>query len=171
MAPRLALALLTWLALFALATALLATILSAVGVPEFFRFPRSIADVRKLAVAFDVLLVEAPYRALACFVSVYLWKQTFSIPGSTLLNLLAGAAFGTSHAFALITALTGFGATLCYLLAKRVGGPFVTAYGGERFRAFRDEGTLVAWFATMRRAWSVCVCAVVLRGQGGGGWH
>ena len=47
--------------------------------------------------------------------------QTFAIPGSMLLNLLAGALFGWKIGFALTCVLTATGATFCYLLAKFLG--------------------------------------------------
>ena len=41
------------------------------------------------------------------FGSAYLFKQTFAIPGSVFLNLLAGAIFGLPIGFCLTSVLTG----------------------------------------------------------------
>ena len=61
------------------------------------------------------------YYVLVLFSSAYLFKQTFAIPGSVFLNLLAGAIFGLSFGFCLTCVLTACGATCCYLMAKFVG--------------------------------------------------
>ncbi|KAI3631493.1 hypothetical protein MIR68_010376 [Amoeboaphelidium protococcarum] len=47
----------------------------------------------------------------------YLIKQTFAIPGSGLLNLLAGALFGHLNAWFLVNTLTAVGSTLSYMLS------------------------------------------------------
>lgn len=41
------------------------------------------------------------------YISIYLFKQAFSIPGSVLLNMLSGAMFGDWPGFALVCVLTG----------------------------------------------------------------
>ncbi|KAI9145431.1 snare associated Golgi protein-domain-containing protein [Paraphysoderma sedebokerense] len=56
--------------------------------------------------------------------SFYLTKQMFSIPGSTALNVIAGALYGL-FGFLLVCTLTALGATGCYLLSKFFGGPLI----------------------------------------------
>ena len=58
---------------------------------------------------------------LVLFTSAYLFKQTFAIPGSVFLNLLAGALFGLGLGFPMTCFLTACGATFCYSLAKFAG--------------------------------------------------
>ena len=44
--------------------------------------------------------------------------QTFAVPGSVFLNVLAGAIFGSYSGFMLCCLLTACGASLCYFLAR-----------------------------------------------------
>ena len=55
------------------------------------------------------------------FVIAYLLKQTFAIPGSVLLNVLAGHLYGPDYGFLLTCLLTTLGSTLCYLLSSCLG--------------------------------------------------
>ena len=83
-----------------------------------------------------MVLLSKPFNKLPCsiisddigftyvlvlFTSAYLFKQTFAIPGSVFLNLLAGALFGLGLGFPMTCFLTACGATFCYSLAKFAG--------------------------------------------------
>ena len=74
--------------------------------------------------------------ALLCSLA-YLFKQTFAVPGSVFLNVLAGAIFSTGPGFLLCSSLTAIGATLCYSLARAVGKDAAMDYFPERVERFR----------------------------------
>ncbi|OAV96019.1 hypothetical protein PTTG_26444 [Puccinia triticina 1-1 BBBD Race 1] len=57
------------------------------------------------------------YRVLSSFVLLYLFLQTFSLPGSMYLSILAGAMFGVQVALPLVCMCVGTGAMLCYLMS------------------------------------------------------
>ncbi|EQC30640.1 hypothetical protein SDRG_11695 [Saprolegnia diclina VS20] len=61
------------------------------------------------------------YLSLACFSCVYFIKQTFAIPGSVVLNLLAGVLLPLHVAFPVVCVLTMCGASCCYLLSSTLG--------------------------------------------------
>uniref|UniRef100_A0A8D0HGU3 Transmembrane protein 41A n=1 Tax=Sphenodon punctatus TaxID=8508 RepID=A0A8D0HGU3_SPHPU len=65
---------------------------------------------------------------LLLFCSAYLYKQCFAIPGSSFLNILAGALFGPWMGLLLCSGLTSVGATCCYLLSRTFGKQFVVYY-------------------------------------------
>ena len=88
-------------------------------------FPSTLDELRNLI---DIIDDVDLYKILPLFCAAYLFKQTFAIPGSTLLNLLAGSLFGTTIGFLLTCTLTATGATFCYLLAKLVGREAVEQY-------------------------------------------
>ncbi|OQR92250.1 SNARE associated Golgi protein [Achlya hypogyna] len=71
------------------------------------------------------------YLSLACFSCVYFIKQTFAIPGSVVLNLLAGVLLPLHIAFPVVCFLTMCGASCCYLLSSMLGSR-------ERLVAFTD---------------------------------
>lgn len=62
------------------------------------------------------------------FCSAYLYKQCFAIPGSSFLNVLAGALFGPWLGLLLCCVLTSVGATCCYLLSRIFGKQLVVSY-------------------------------------------
>lgn len=90
---------------------------------EFSKFPASLEDLKALTTVMSSLMDDnAGFSyVLVLFSSAYVFKQTFAIPGSVFLNLLAGAIFGLKFAFPLTCFLTACGATFCYLLAKFAG--------------------------------------------------
>merc|ERR1711936_824943 len=80
-----------------------------------------------------------PEYVLALFSLAYLFKQTFAVPGSVFLNVLAGAIFGSVGGFLLCCTLTALGASFCYMLARAVGKEVVMNYFPERVERFRER--------------------------------
>ena len=97
-------------------------------------FPSSLEDIRSLAGVLGVYRQLHPQYVLLLFSSAYLFKQvhtnlfascslaallqTFAVPGSVFLNVLAGAIFGSYSGFVLCCLLTACGASLCFFLAR-----------------------------------------------------
>jgi hypothetical protein len=90
---------------------------------ELTKFPSSLEDLRSVSkILAGLLNDDVGYSyVLVLFTSAYVFKQTFAIPGSVFLNLLAGAIFGLGLGFPMTCILTATGATFCYLLAKFAG--------------------------------------------------
>ncbi|XP_068277285.1 transmembrane protein 41A isoform X2 [Nyctibius grandis] len=119
------------LLVFAAATAalwLLSARLSAGQARRPLRFPSDLEELRELAEALRDYERQHRGAALALFCAAYLYKQSFAIPGSSLLNVLAGALFGPWMGLVLCSALTSVGATFCYLLSGAFGKQFVIHY-------------------------------------------
>lgn len=90
--------------------------------------PRTLSDVQATSLQLEELLRsswEGYFSVTFVFTILYLWQQAFSIPGSVLLNLLAGYLYGISMGTLLTSFLTAGGATLAYGLAILVGEPFI----------------------------------------------
>ncbi|KAI8997622.1 snare associated Golgi protein-domain-containing protein [Pilobolus umbonatus] len=90
--------------------------------------PRTLEDVQETALQLDELIKStwSGYGSVTFVFSVlYLWQQAFSIPGSVLLNLLAGYLYGITLGSLLTSFLTAGGATLAYGLANLVGEPLI----------------------------------------------
>ncbi|KAM6122357.1 transmembrane protein 41A isoform 2-T2 [Pterocles gutturalis] len=107
---------------------LLSARLSAGQARRPLRFPSDLEELRELAEALRDYERQHRGAALALFCAAYLYKQSFAIPGSSLLNVLAGALFGPWTGLALCSALTSLGATCCYLLSATFGKQFVIHY-------------------------------------------
>nr|CAD2167218.1 unnamed protein product [Meloidogyne enterolobii] len=66
------------------------------------------------------------------FTCIYLYKQTFAIPGSFFMNIIAGAIYGLPIGFLLCSVLTTIGSTLCYLFSELFSREYVLYYFGEK---------------------------------------
>lgn len=90
--------------------------------------PRTLEDVQQTALQLEELINNSwsGYGSVTfVFAVLYLWQQAFSIPGSVLLNLLAGYLYGITMGSILTSLLTAGGATLAYGLAILVGEPLI----------------------------------------------
>ena len=85
---------------------------------KYLRFPSDMTQLRQVSQVLKGLAETMPAYVLLLFSSAYVFKQTFAVPGSVFLNVLAGAVFGLPLGFALCCALTATGATLCCLFAR-----------------------------------------------------
>lgn len=83
--------------------------------------------------------INHPSYVLLLFSAAYIFKQTFAVPGSVFLNLLAGAIYGVWPGFLLCSLLSGCGASLCYLLANAVGADAACYYFPDRIQAFQTK--------------------------------
>jgi uncharacterized membrane protein YdjX (TVP38/TMEM64 family) len=103
------------------------------------KFPGSLEDIRILATVLNTYSTSHPQYVLVLFSLAYLFKQTFAVPGSVFLNVLAGAIFGSVGGFLLCCSLTALGASFCYILARTVGKEVVMNYFPERVDRFRER--------------------------------
>jgi uncharacterized membrane protein YdjX (TVP38/TMEM64 family) len=65
--------------------------------------------------------------------------QTFMIPGTIFMSLLAGALFGVVRGFVLVVLNATAGACSCFFLSKLVGRPLVNWLWPEKLRFFQAE--------------------------------
>jgi uncharacterized membrane protein YdjX (TVP38/TMEM64 family) len=82
----------------------------------------------QLSATLQVLLVYHSTNQLyilGCFVYLYLFLQSFAIPGSAFLSILAGPLFGGIKGFFLAQACATVGSVCCYLLSLGLGSALV----------------------------------------------
>nr|ACE87323.1 transmembrane protein 41A protein [synthetic construct] len=91
-------------------------------------FPSDLAELRELSEVLREYRKEHQAYVFLLFCGAYLYKQGFAIPGSSLLNVLAGALFGPWLGLLLCCVLTSVGATCCYLLSSIFGKQLVVSY-------------------------------------------
>ncbi|XP_068597282.1 transmembrane protein 41A-B-like [Brachionichthys hirsutus] len=92
------------------------------GVQDYrLRFPSDLDELRGLAETLRFYKAEHHGYVLLLFCSAYLYKQSFAIPGSSFLNMLAGAIFGPWEGLVLACLLTTTGSTFCFLLSSAFG--------------------------------------------------
>lgn len=100
-----------------------------------FKLPSNIDDLKELNAALEKIIDSSKPTVILFFSALYILyalpfpcsncclfsKQTFSIPGSALLNVLAGKLFGFVLGFPLICLLTTVGASCCYWMSSLLG--------------------------------------------------
>ena len=74
---------------------------------EHLKFPKDLEELQQLSFALTEYKNHHFTHVYVLFCLAYVYKQSFSIPGSVFLNLLAGHLFGVSVAFPLVCLLTG----------------------------------------------------------------
>ncbi|KAM8860072.1 transmembrane protein 41A-like isoform 2-T2 [Spinachia spinachia] len=89
------------------------------------KFPSDLDELRELAERLKSYKRQHHGYVLLLFCSAYLYKQSFAIPGSSFLNLLAGAIFGPWEGLVLACLLTTVGSTFCFLLSSAFGKQLV----------------------------------------------
>lgn len=126
---------------FSLATGALFLLASSLtekdGTP--LSFPTTVDDLRSLSGHLQRLQDSHPYHLLALFSAAYLYKQTFAIPGSVFMNVLAGALYGVWQGLPLVCLLTATGASFCFLLSRVFGRRLVHSLLGHRITALQNK--------------------------------
>ncbi|KAK7867628.1 hypothetical protein R5R35_014821 [Gryllus longicercus] len=107
------------------------------GKENRLRFPSNLRELQQLAELLQLYYSSNSLYVLVLFSSAYLYKQAFIIPGSALLNVLAGALFGTYVGFPLCCFLTACGATCCYLLSQHCARTVVEHYFPDKVMYFQ----------------------------------
>ncbi|KAK9721091.1 hypothetical protein K7432_003696 [Basidiobolus ranarum] len=94
------------------------------------RLPSTIEDAKydvRVLKEYTETIEEGNHKILIIFSLLYLWKQTFCVPGSIFLNLIAGALYGMSS-IPLLCFLTALGSTLCYYIFYLAGADLLEYY-------------------------------------------
>ncbi|GAA99337.1 uncharacterized protein L969DRAFT_93798 [Mixia osmundae IAM 14324] len=84
------------------------------------KIPKSFDDLKDLNEVLQIYKVRNHTRVLISFIFVYLFLQTFSLPGSMYLSILSGAMYGL-WALPLVCLCISTGASLCYLFSAALG--------------------------------------------------
>ncbi|CAG9537548.1 unnamed protein product [Cercopithifilaria johnstoni] len=102
-------------------------------------FPRTVADFNVLVNYFNKYRDKHFIYLLLLFSLAYLYKQSFAIPGSFAMNVLAGALFGRWKALLLVCPLTTIGASCCYLFSLWFAKPVVEHFFSDQLQRLRYE--------------------------------
>uniref|UniRef100_A0A8R1DR39 VTT domain-containing protein n=1 Tax=Caenorhabditis japonica TaxID=281687 RepID=A0A8R1DR39_CAEJA len=118
-------------------------ICSAPGWPEseggVFEIPKQFDNFTVLAEKFRSYKEDHFGYITTLFVCAYLYKQTFAIPGSFLLNVIAGVVYDLWSGFILCCCLTTLGSTLCYLFSELFGREYVFYYFGTKLTYLQQK--------------------------------
>lgn len=81
-------------------------------------------------------------QVLVGYCTVYIFMQTFMIPGTVFMSLLAGSLFGVLKGVALVVFAATAGASSCYFLSKLIGRPLISSLWPDKLVFFQDQVSL-----------------------------
>ncbi|CAH3018472.1 unnamed protein product [Porites evermanni] len=103
------------------------------------KLPWNMEDAKGLGKALSNYTDEYFTQVLVGFVVIYIFLQTFAIPGSIFLSILSGFLFPFPLALFLVCLCSSVGASFCYLLFYLVGRQLVQRYLPERVNQWREQ--------------------------------
>lgn len=110
-------------------------------------------------------------QVLLGYCTIYIFMQTFMIPGTIVMSLLAGSLFGVAQGMALVVFTASAGASCCYLLSKLIGRPLAMWLWGDKLHYFTREVSLGVSNSIRCRLHASTTSGLVLIGwRGDGCW-
>lgn len=103
------------------------------------KLPRTISDLRILKDHLATYAHDFQPQFILGYCSTYIFMQTFMIPGTIFMSLLAGALFGVIKGLFLVVLNATAGASSCYFLSKLIGRPLVNWLWPEKLIFFQAE--------------------------------
>ncbi|KAK3434774.1 uncharacterized membrane protein At4g09580 [Eucalyptus grandis] len=106
---------------------------------SFLRLPRSLEDLQILRDNLEGYTSDYTLQVLVGYCMVYIFMQTFMIPGTVFMSLLAGALFGVFKGVALVVFTATAGASSCYFLSKLIGRPIIFSLWPDKLLFFQAQ--------------------------------
>eukprot|EP00124_Ichthyophonus_hoferi_P005479 Ihof_evm1s805 gene=Ihof_evmTU1s805 len=103
------------------------------------KMPRSLDDAKDLGTILAIYQESYFAQVTMAYFVVFIFLQTFAIPGSIFLSLLSGALFPFPMALFLVCLCTAIGATNCYYLSFAFGKDLVQAYFPEKLESWKRQ--------------------------------
>ncbi|XP_050214957.1 uncharacterized membrane protein At4g09580-like [Mercurialis annua] len=103
------------------------------------KLPRTLSDLRLLKDHLATYARDYPAQFILGYCSTYIFMQTFMIPGTIFMSLLAGALFGVVRGLFLVVFNATAGASSCFFLSKLIGRPIVYWLWPEKLKVFQAE--------------------------------
>ncbi|CAG9792126.1 unnamed protein product [Diatraea saccharalis] len=96
------------------------------------KLPMNLDDAKQLGLVLDRYKDKYFYEVLFGVFLVYIFLQTFAIPGSIFLSILSGFLFPFYLALLLVCCCSAIGASLCFFLSNLLGKRLVKIFFPER---------------------------------------
>ncbi|KAL6348583.1 hypothetical protein AAG906_016101 [Vitis piasezkii] len=106
---------------------------------SFLKLPRSLEDIQILRDHLEDYTSDYTVQVLVGYCMVYIFMQTFMIPGTVFMSLLAGSLFGVFKGVALVVFTATAGASSCYFLSKLIGRPLVSFLWPDKLSFFQAQ--------------------------------
>lgn len=106
---------------------------------SFLKLPRTLEDLHILRDNLETYTSDYTAQVLVGYCTVYIFMQTFMIPGTVFMSLLAGSLFGVFRGVALVVFAATAGASSCYFLSKLIGRPLILFLWPHKLVFFQDQ--------------------------------
>ncbi|PKA55712.1 putative membrane protein [Apostasia shenzhenica] len=106
---------------------------------SFLKIPRTIEELQILRVHLESYSSDYTMQVLVGYCTVYIFMQTFMIPGTIFMSLLAGALFGVFGGVALVVFAATAGASSCFFLSKLIGRPLASSLWPDKLSYFQAQ--------------------------------
>ncbi|XP_050378908.1 uncharacterized membrane protein At4g09580 [Argentina anserina] len=106
---------------------------------SFLKLPRTLQDLQILRDHLEDYTSDYTAQVLLGYCMVYIFMQTFMIPGTVFMSLLAGSLFGVFKGVALVVFNATAGASSCYFLSKVIGRPLATFLWPDKLLFFQSQ--------------------------------
>ncbi|KAK3041568.1 hypothetical protein RJ639_000702 [Escallonia herrerae] len=106
---------------------------------SFLKLPRTLEDLQILRDHLESYTSDYTIQVLVGYCMVYIFMQTFMIPGTVFMSLLAGSLFGVLKGVALVVFTATAGASSCYFLSKLIGRPLVFSLWPDKMTFFQAQ--------------------------------
>ncbi|KAF8027190.1 hypothetical protein BT93_E0181 [Corymbia citriodora subsp. variegata] len=110
---------------------------------SFLKLPRTLQDLQILRDHLEGYTSDYTLQVLVGYSMVYIFMQTFMIPGTVFMSLLAGALFGVPKGMALVVFTATAGASSCFFLSKMIGRPIMFSLWPDKLKFFQAQAGLV----------------------------
>ncbi|KAL7595657.1 uncharacterized membrane protein At4g09580 [Lactuca sativa] len=106
---------------------------------SFLKLPKTLEDLHILRNHLERYTSDYTVQVLVGYCTVYIFMQTFMIPGTVFMSLLAGSLFGVLRGVALVVFAATAGASSCYFLSKLIGRPLILSLWPDKLVFFQDQ--------------------------------
>jgi len=106
---------------------------------SFLKLPHTLEELKILRDNLESYTTDYTIQVLVGYCMVYIFMQTFMIPGTIFMSLLAGALFGVIRGVALVVFAATAGASSCYFLSYLVGRPLAVSLWPDKLTFFQAQ--------------------------------
>ncbi|KAG0557148.1 hypothetical protein KC19_11G105900 [Ceratodon purpureus] len=106
---------------------------------KLLKLPRTVSELRILTDYVSKYTDDYKLQVLLGYCTIYIFMQTFMIPGTIVMSLLAGSLFGVVQGMALVIFTATAGASCCYFLSKLIGRPLAMWLWPDKLHFFTRE--------------------------------
>ncbi|KAG6554564.1 hypothetical protein Mapa_003943 [Marchantia paleacea] len=106
---------------------------------QVLKLPHNVDEVRLLTEYVSGYAKDYTLQVVLGYFVTYIFMQTFMIPGTIFMSLLAGSLFGVTKGLILVIVTATSGASSCFFLSKLVGRPIAYWLWPEKLSFFSSE--------------------------------